>query len=156
MVLGILGIGLPALIFGIVALKKKCAGKGMAVAGIVLGSVWTVVLILVLSSIAFLVTARKGAVATSRPFTTNDVSKYQSRVDKRLERLASDAADLRAQYATQSPEVFAKFDATMEKTRAAMQEMQTLTDENALKAKRDEIEGYRFDMQKLLNSLKKK
>jgi hypothetical protein len=117
--------------------------------------IWVIVGILVVAAVVFLMFARKGT--TNRPpFTTQDVPKYLGRMDKRVQGLASDATDLRAQYATQSPEVFAKFDSTMEKLRAAMQEMQTLTDEKALKGKRDEIDGYRFDMQKLLNSLKKK
>jgi len=114
--------------------------------------IWTIVGILVVAAVIFLIIARKSA-PTALPFTADNAAKYAEKATKRLDGLAEDATALRAQFGTDP--AFAKFDTAMEKARADLQEMQSLTDEKALKAKKDEVEGYRFDMNKILVGFRK-
>lgn len=117
--------------------------------------IWTIVGILVVAAVVFLLIARKGAGPTTLPFASEDVPGYLDKIGGRLDRLAMEATELRAEYGAEQAETFAQFDATMEKARAAMQELPTLTDEQALRAKHDEIEDYRLELSRTVRSLKR-
>ncbi len=115
--------------------------------------VWTIVGILVVAAVIFLVVARRGATVTAR-FAADDAAKYVERTTRRLEKMAAEATDFRAQFGTDP--AFAQFDSIMELARAGLQEMQSITDEKLLEDKRKEIEGYRNALQDLLRPFKKK
>ncbi|MEO0082106.1 MAG: hypothetical protein ABIL25_07435 [candidate division WOR-3 bacterium] len=117
--------------------------------------IWTIVGILVVAAVIFLIIARKGA-QTALPFTTEQVPKYVERTTKRFDDMAQEMTELRGQFANEAPDVFQKFDEAMEKGRAALQEIQTLTDPAALASKKAEIEDYRNTMRGLIKQLKKR
>jgi hypothetical protein len=50
LVMGIVGLGIPAIVTGVIALKKHKSGRGKALAGIVFGCIGTVVLAAVLAA----------------------------------------------------------------------------------------------------------
>ena len=51
LICGILGVNLLAIIFSIVALSRKEKNKGLGIAGLVLGIIWTIISILLVIAI---------------------------------------------------------------------------------------------------------
>ncbi len=159
MVLGIAGIGLPALICGIVALKSRRPGRGMAIAGVVLGALSTVALAVVLLSTSLLLFTRKGAPGqTSLPSGSDaptemqmfyDARRYAEEYTERLEKLSRKAGELRSDPTMAAN--LAQFDSVYSVAQTAVTEIKGITDERAGRAKREEMDDMWRAMKRLLS-----
>jgi len=109
--------------------------------------IWTIVGILVVIAVVFLIIARKGAAPSRAPFSTDRVPRYVEQMDRRLNNLSDEAAELRGEY---GPEEFVAFDSVMALARAGLEELQGLTDDNELRAKRDLLDGYREELRQMM------
>ena len=139
MVLGICGVGLLALIFGIIALAQRRAGRGMATAGVVLGSIPT---FLVLIALFFVLGARGGATSKVPPV---DVAKFTSAMEGRLQKLEGRMAKVGA-----SRDAVQKVNEEIVKTRALMQEMAGMTN-----ASQTDLHAKLLEVQKAYSSARK-
>jgi peptidyl-prolyl cis-trans isomerase B (cyclophilin B) len=117
MVLGICGVGLLAFILGLIALKQKREGRGMAIAGVVLGAITTFVPVLVIlfATGVFVATSQPRKSQTVRSVELDNPSQFAERMETRLAKVEQRV--LKAELAQPDQE---RFQAELAACRAAL------------------------------------
>jgi hypothetical protein len=105
-------------------------------------TIWVIVGILVVVAVVFLFVARKGGgPAGGRNITTEDVPGFLDRMDKSLDNEEGRVAKLRSEWGSDYAAEFDEIGVLLDRVRAAMQEIQDLTDGTEIQEKMDAIKA---------------
>jgi hypothetical protein len=126
-VLAVVGLGIPAMVVAAVALGRRKPGRRMALAGVVLGAVGTVVAVLVISHAAAAGRARQAL--EKEQISLKEVSVYVNAVSRQVGRLESEANKLKASLGElDEGQVRAAF-ALLDSMKTDLEDIQRTTDE---------------------------
>ncbi len=99
--------------------------------------IWTIVGILVVIAVVFLVLGRGNKSASGRNISSEDVPGFLTRMEGRMEKFERRLSGARDDYG--DAEVFDEIDALLENVRVGMDEIQQLTEAQAIEEKMEQI-----------------
>ncbi len=132
--LGVLGLGIPAIIAGAVALKQGRPGRFKAMFGILLGSVGTLVLAVFLIGLA-----ARGCSSLDRHLTPANVPRFVEAVTPRIDAVQERADGLRERLGPGAADDVADIYALLNAIRQELDEIQVSLDEEELNTLRVDL-----------------
>jgi hypothetical protein len=133
LVLGIFGIGLPALVFGVFALRKEPAHRKKALAGTILGAVGTLALVIVL------VAALNRGDPLRRRITVEGVDNFSLLALDRVDDIQSQALKLQDRLGPGGADDLSPVYALLARVRTRVDNLDSISDEESLNVEREGI-----------------
>ncbi|MEO0081711.1 MAG: DUF4190 domain-containing protein [candidate division WOR-3 bacterium] len=137
LVLGVIGLGIPAIILGMLVLVRKKPGQSLALAGVLVGALGTIALVAVISSAA--ATRRAQQALEKEEIEMAEVSVYTAAVNRQLAQLEIEAQKLEASLGELGEEHVNPVFAHIDEIRADLYELQQAEDDESVNEIRSRI-----------------